>query len=205
MIDLQNKPKEFCDLYALANPIPGASAKVPILEAGPVVMTESLVVNDYVADAFPDSGLVPSSSADRACMRLFSELCGSSTFSYWGILRAKDDEEKFAAEVEKFTKNLINANVFLEAKSAGGPFLFGEQFTLAECNTAPFLQRACKVLPAFVNIDPLEICDENGLTRLKTWILAILARPSVKSIELSEEDTKEGVKKMLERFAAMVN
>jgi len=31
-VNLQDKPQEFCDYYALANPIPNARAKVPLLE-----------------------------------------------------------------------------------------------------------------------------------------------------------------------------
>ncbi len=160
-------------------------------------------MNDYLAECFPDAGLIPTSSADRASLRLFSELCGSSSFSYWNILRAKDDKEKFESALEEFKQGLINANTFLEAKGdPQGPFMFGEHFTLAECNVAPFLQRACYVLPAFTNVDPIEICDEQGLSRLKMWILAVLARPSVKSIELSEEQYKDGVSRMLKMFAA---
>lgn len=216
-IDLQNKPKEFCDLYALANPVPNARAKVPVLEIlseddpqERVFITESLVVTDYLAESFPDAGLIPASSEDRASMRLFSELCGSSKFSYFNILRAKGDNEKFESAVNEFTQALINANAFLEKKgSSDGPFLFGEQFTLAECNTAPFLQRACNALPAFTGgdgepaVDPIQICEEKGLSRMKMWILAILARPSVKSIELPEEDMRKSISKMLQRFAEM--
>lgn len=224
MIDLQNKPKEFCDLYALANPVPNARAKVPVLEVVPEgepeqrsVLTESMVVTDYLAESFPDASLIPTSSEDRATMRLFSELCGSSSFSYWNILRSRGDNEKFESAVEEFKQGLINANTFLEKKGdSKGPFLFGEQFTLAECDTAPFVQRACSNLPAFTGngeagtsesnvVDPIKICEEQGLLRLKEWITATLARPSVKSVELPKEDMIQSVSKMLERFAAMAN
>lgn len=176
-----------------------------------IVLTESLVVTDYLAESFPDVGLMPTGSEDRASMRLFSELCGSSSFSYWNILRSRGDNEKFEAAVQDFKQALINANTFLEQKGASdGPFLFGDQFTLAECNAAPFLQRACNVLPAFTGegdggsvVDPIKICEDQGLSRLKVWILAILARPSVKSIELPEEEMRQSVSRMLQRFAEM--
>jgi len=217
-IDLQNKPKDFCDVYALANPLPNARAKVPVLEVVAegepeqrVVITESLIVTDYLAESYPDAGLIPTSSEDRATMRLFSELCGSSSFSYWNILRARGDDAKFASAVEEFKQGLINANAFLEKKGdSRGPFVFGEQFTLAECNTAPFIQRACNVLPAFTCegdafaiVDPITICKEQGLLRLKKCMEATLARPSVKSIELPEEEMIQSVSKMLKRFAEM--
>jgi len=224
-IDLQNKPKEFCELYERANPIPNARAKVPVLEAREedefgqsVVITESLVVVDYLAERYPNSGLTPTSSEDRATMRLFSELCGASSFSYWNILRAKGDE-KFESAVQEFKQGLINTNTFLEKKGdPNGPFLFGNQFTLAECNAAPFVQRACNVLPAFTGkgeaetsecdsilVDPIKLCEEEGLTRLKSWISAVLTRPSVKHAELSREEMFQSVSKMLQRFEEMEN
>lgn len=220
LIDLQNKPDDFLNLYSRANPIPNARAKVPVLEVVSedesernVVITESLVVADYVAESFPDAGLIPATSEGRATMRLFSELCGSSSFSYWNILRARGDDEKFQSAVEEFKQALINTNTFLEKKGdPQGPFLFGEQFTLAECNAAPFVQRACNILPAFTSgeeggtsassvVDPIKICEEQGLLRLKKWIIATLARPSVKSVEIKEEDMIQSVSKMLQRFA----
>ena len=180
-----------------------------------VVITESLVCTEYLAERYPDVGLMPASNEDRAIMRLFSELCGSSSFSYWNILRAQGDDEKFESAVQEFKQGLINANTFLEKMGdSRGPFLFGEQFTLAECNTAPFIQRACNTLPLFtgkgeagtsasVLVDPIKLCEEQGLYRLKTWMVATLARKSVKSVELPQEEMLQGVSKMLKRFAEM--
>ena len=211
---MQNKSKEFCEAYARANPIPLARAKVPVLEVvgdrTNFALCESLVVADYIAERYPNVGLIPTNSVeDRATMRLFVELCGSS-FSYWNILRSQGDDEKFDLAVEEFHQGLINVNAFLEkmGDSSRGPFLFGDQFSLAECDTAPFLQRACNVLPVFtgvdsVLVDPIKFCDEQDLSRLKTWIMAVLARPSVKATELPKEEMIQSVTKMLNRFAEM--
>lgn len=220
-IDLQNKPPEFLEVYARANPIPDARAKVPVLEIiegenenknnnNAVVLTESLVLTDYLADRYPSAGLMPDGCEDRAVVRLFSELCGSATFSYWGILRAKRDEAAFASAVAGFTEGLVHANAFLEARGdPDGPFLFGDRFTLAECNSAPFVQRACNVLPACTGeggseiVDPLKICEDLGLTRLKRWMEAVVERPSVKHLELSRDEMMQSVTKMLKRFEEM--
>jgi hypothetical protein len=63
----------------------------------------------------------------------------------------------------------------------------GKRFPLAECNAAPFLQRCCAILPEFTGVDPLQLCDELGLGRLKGWIKAVLARPSVVKTGVSME------------------
>mmetsp|Transcript_5947 Transcript_5947/g.8409 ORF Transcript_5947/g.8409 Transcript_5947/m.8409 type:complete len:152 (+) Transcript_5947:462-917(+) len=150
-------------------------------------------------------------------MRLFTELCGSS-FSYFPIVRAaaamragdgnqEEQQQQLEQAIEEFKKGLYSVNTFLEkmgaSNSGDGHFLFGEQFSLAECNIAPFVQRACNVLPSCTDIDPIEMCEEHNLTRTKLWIESVLARPSVKTTELSKEQTMQGINRMLERFASM--
>lgn len=207
-VDLQNKPREFTDRYKLANPLPGARAKVPLLEVDDeTLICESLIVAEYIAEQFAAgaSSLLPAEAKDRATMRLFTELCGSS-FSYFPLLRAKD--EKLKEAVETYKEGLVAADTFLmQLGNDDGPFLFGNQFTLAECNTAPFILRACTILPAFTGgdrpINPLETCDDLGLVRLKRWMEAVLSRPSVIATGVAKEQMITSTTNMLERFAAM--
>jgi glutathione S-transferase len=209
IVDLENKSQEFSDLYALSNPLPGARAKVPLLEwtteDSSSLLCESLVVAEFVAEQFgTDKQLLPVSPKDRATMRLFTELCGSS-FSYFPLLRAQGD--KLEAAVKSFQEGLVATNAFLKHYNSD-PFLLGDQFTLAESNAAPFVQRACVILPAFTSkspvvVNPMDICDELGLDHLKKWMQAVLARPSVIDTGVPEETLLERTGKMLERMAEM--
>lgn len=237
-MDLQDKPREFCKLYAEANPIPGARAKVPLLQflerdddseaSTTTPLCESLVVAEYIAERFSNekkdddepNSLLPHDVHDRATMRLFTELCGSS-FSYFPLLRAAPSDRSVA--LESFKEGLVHVDAFLNglgsSKNQGGPFLFGNQFTLAECNAAPFVQRCCAILPAFTKdggtdepstpmptaapIDPLRFCDELGLVRLKQWMEAVLERPSVVATGVPKDDMIRSTSRMLERFAQM--
>lgn len=238
--DLQNKSPEFLELYAKANPLPGARAKVPLLEvmdvkqsAEPIYLTESLVVAEYIAEQYgqtsnenddsmdaseeqtpkkvkPGASLCPPSARDRATVRLFTELCGGPAFSYFPLLRAKGDAVDDA--VKTFKEGLIGADTFLKHHDSS-PFLLGNRFSLAECNAAPFVQRACTILPAFTGpdsanpdmpkVDPLAMCEELGLERLQTWIEAVMARPSVVTTGVPKDKLIESTNKMLERFATM--
>lgn len=217
MVDLQNKPQEFVDLYALANPIPGASAKVPLLEitdkdsssGETVLLAESLVIAEYIAETHGRDILLPSSAKDRATMRLFTELCGSS-FSYIPILRAKNAEQVVSA-VQALKDSLVNVDAFLKHYHSD-PFVTGEQFSLAECNAAPFVFRACTILPAFTGregaasstvVDPMQICNELDLKHLKRWMQAVLERPSVVETSGTKEDMIASTSRLLERLAAM--
>ena len=196
--------------------MPGARAKVPLLEVREndsddvFLMTESLVVADYVAEMFGTTTtsnnkgsnfpLLPASAKDRAITRLFTELCGGA-FGYFPILRAAEGEKRDAA-VQTLKEGLIQANAFLKHHQSS-PFLLGERFSLAECNAAPFVQRACTILPAFCQIDPIQLCDELDLPHLQRWMEAVLARSSVIDTGVSKEKLLEGTTAMLERFAAM--
>lgn len=209
MEDLENKSQEFQDLYAQANPLPGARAKVPLLEVTEdkekTLLCESLVVADYVAEQFGAQGtsLLPASAKDRATMRLFTELCGSS-FSYFPILRSQGEKQK--AALESFKADLAATDTFLK-RHKSSPFLFGGDFSLAECNAAPFVQRACAILPALTSgensANPMEICDELGLVHLKAWMQAILKRPSVIETGVDEQVMVERTTAMLKRMEEM--
>lgn len=213
-MDLQNKSPEFLDLYAKANPIPNARAKVPLLEVvgQETVLCESMVVTEYIAERYGQSTtLLPSDSADRAKMRLFIELCGS-TFGYFPLLKSRDSPEEFESALQTFKDGLSNADAFLKSAHSKGPFLLGDRFSLAECTVAPFVQRCCVVLPAFTGendsvnkVDPLQVCDDLGLDRMKQWIESVCGRPSVVSTGVASEDMVRSTTNLLERFAAMKN
>jgi glutathione S-transferase len=186
-------------------------------------LTESLVVAEYIAEMYgvtTESGnmLLPNTPLQRATMRLFMELCGpSSSFPYFAILRAGNDPEERETAIQSFQEGLKNVNAFLKHYAVNdGPFLFGQQFSLAECNMAPFVYRACVIVPAITAsrsdnntpssqenvVDPLQMCQELGLDHLSRWIKAILERPSV--VETSrQDDIMQGTRKMMERLAAM--
>ena len=115
-VNLQDKSDEFKALYAKANPLPNARAKVPVLQVddGLLTLCESIVVTEYLAESLGDgTQLQPASAADRARGRLFTELC-SGAFSYFPILRARDDAEKTAADP-------VATERAIEAVQEGGP------------------------------------------------------------------------------------
>lgn len=220
VVDLQDKSQIFLDLYARANPLPDARAKVPVLQVGDdgiregkdetVALCESQIIAEYIGEIFFTPGgkgsLILPSALDRARARLFTQLCGDR-FAYFPLLRAGGSEK--ADALETFKKGLVDVDTFLRS-TGNGPFLFGDRFTLAECNAAPFVQRCCSLLPAFTGpdsdmpgpaVDPLAICDQLRLDRLKKWIEAVLARPSVAATGIPEDILQISTARMLERFS----
>lgn len=216
MVDLQNKADDFIELYGRANPLFSARAKVPLLalSENDFILCESLIVAEYVAEKFGNGRLFPQTVEERAVMNLFTELCTSS-FSYVPLLRLKKkDKDDFKMAVSNFEQGLQGVDKFLRCHHPNGPFLFGETFTLADSNIAPFLQRCCVILPEFTKeydndglmtrvVDPFEICDKLALDRLKMWIQAVLSRPSVIETGVSKAQMIQSTHNMLERLASM--
>jgi glutathione S-transferase len=179
--DKANKPQRFFDLYQRANPLPDAKPKVPVLHIsrptqrqGDIILCESTVISEYLAEAYGDH-LMPCRPKDRATIRLFLQLCGSTFSSYVALSRVQTMQQ-WETELEFLKNQMAQVEAFLQSCSSE-PFVMGNQFTLAECYMAPFVQRCCEILPS--PHDPLSICERSGLMRCKSWIQAVLQRDSV--------------------------
>lgn len=201
VIDLQNKPDDFCSLYQHASADPQMSAKVPLLEADDDgVLIESMVILEYLEEKAPTAGLT---AAQRAKARLFATLF-PNWLNWFGILRSDPGSEEEAAAISKLREGMRSANAFLESTGTAGPFLFGSDFSIAESATAPFIQRLSAVLPGMrPDCNPKAWMAEDELHRLEAWTDAVCSRPScVESIPPSEE-LVESYGKLLERMKSM--
>lgn len=177
-----------------------------MLEHDGVTLTESLVVAEYVADAF-DGGtnlLPPDDALARATSRLAIEL---NPFGYFGLLKARAVRDADGGAAERAATDELRAalkgfDAFLGTHARGaGPFMFDE-FGLVEVNLAPFVQRCCALLPALADVDPRALCAEEGLDRVGAWCAAVLARPSVIATGVPVDEMTASATAMLARIAA---
>lgn len=173
-----------------------------MLEHGNVQLIESLVISEYVAEAFADVGtaLMPTGPQARARVRLFIDMWGKS-INYFSLLRATTDEAKQEA-LQALVKGLGVVDCALQKSPSSGPYLC-DDFTLAEVCTAPFVQRMLVLLPAVASVDPLEICRTHGYSRARDWMMAVSERPSCVSSLPPSSQLIDGYQKMVARFAAM--
>ncbi|DBA86483.1 hypothetical protein WJX79_005726 [Trebouxia sp. C0005] len=182
IVDLQNKPKHFKELYASIHPDPTAPAKVPIIIDGDNQLIESNVVSEYLDVQYRSSGvkLFPEDPLQLAKVRWFVDLF-SETFmpSLFGLLRA-DSEESLQAAKTKMDTALKNLDKFVEqhGSSKGGDYFLGGGYSFAEVAATPFLHRASAALPALRGYSIDKAIQQQKLTRLDAWIKAALARPS---------------------------
>jgi glutathione S-transferase len=183
--DLENKDAVFKAKYASLNPLPGAPAKVPILEdADGAALIESGVIVEYLAARYRGQGveLVPADAAAAARSRLWAELFGAwVTAALFALLQARSA----AGVVEgraALAAGLAAADEFLRAhgSDAGGAFVLGAAPSVGDVMTVSFLQRALVALPAHRGVDPRALMKEGGLARLEAWADAVLALPAAR-------------------------
>lgn len=202
IVSLQDKPKDFTDLYAEINPDSAASAKVPILvdEDGTRVI-ESMVVVEYLDDKYPEQGqrLLPQAAADRAKVRLFAQMFGDKlTPSMFALLRA-DTKAGVAEAADKMGQALEVLDKLLRTHGSqeGGDYFLGGTYSMAETATTPFVKRAVVVLPQVRDYDVMAAIKEKGLDRLESWVKSSLARPSATGTGPSEESMVDGMRKFV--------
>ncbi|KAJ1899203.1 hypothetical protein LPJ81_004188, partial [Coemansia sp. IMI 209127] len=136
-IDLENKPS----WYGQVNP----QLKVPALRTPDgTILIESLVIAEFVADAFPEANLLPSGAIERAQLRLFIETFNSRyiPFIYKTLTATSVDEQK--AHTETLLAGLREVSKELEKQwerpsGKGGPFWAGGKFGFAEIATVSFI------------------------------------------------------------------
>ena len=109
---------------------------------------------------------------------------------YYNLLTATSLNE--IKECERDFQNALKSleNIFNDENnnySNDGDFLLGQHFSLAECISAPWIQRFYVTLPYFRGID-FDLEMKNNMSRLSTWMKAVCKRPSVTSSKCPEDE-----------------
>ena len=152
------------------------AAMVPVLKDGGRVIRESLVINEYLDDAYPQPALRPRSALERARMREWTlYIAEEPTWavkvpSFQKNIRPEVSARYTDSEIEKLAQKMPNRETaarwvkavkqgFSEAEIsasmdrlartldrmeralAEGPWLAGEEYSLADVDMAPFVHR----------------------------------------------------------------
>jgi glutathione S-transferase len=167
------KPAWFSEIYRAAlGADPASDGKVPVLQDGAFVITESAVVADYVA-AKAGGALLPATPEARARAAIFAEQ-GVSKFvgAFYPLLRSSPEER--AEKTAAFLAAVAATGAALGA--SGGPFFAGAAVSLADFLLWPFVERVC-VLEHYASLAlPREGA---GFVAFAAWSDAMRALPSV--------------------------
>ncbi|GJJ70588.1 glutathione S-transferase [Entomortierella parvispora] len=165
------------------------------------IVLESLFVAEYVADLHPESGLLPKDPLQRAQTRYLIHHWGArtqpahqkATFTLDPTEAAKYREE-LVVELQKFNKLLLGAHKL--DSDADGPFFFGEKFTFADLNIAPFLGRFF-LLDQYNGNKAITKESNPELERFFEWKEAVVSRSSVQKATPSQETLTAKYRKWL--------
>lgn len=170
-IDLNRKPS----WYRSVNP----RMLVPALRWNGNVVVESLAICRFVDESFEGPPLMPDEAGlrDRAeelldnCDVVVSaglQAVKGKDGRYWGI-GTKFDER----DIEAFERNL--APLLEQLQEKGGPFLMGQQLTLADLAYLPFIERFTVVMDQFMGYSPRML----GGGKLGDWMDSCRERHSL--------------------------
>jgi RNA polymerase-associated protein len=151
-IDLDDRPAW---LYE-KNPL----GKVPVLEEDGLVLPESLVINEYLDERYPEPPLWPADAAVRALARLRIEQdFDRLSKAYYALRRGE------AGARERLDAELSALDGVLEAQ----PFVSGREYGLADVAFVPWVLRARSMLG--VDLEPFGAVVD--------WIDRLAERPAV--------------------------
>jgi glutathione S-transferase len=151
-IDLDDRP----DWIKAINPPDG---RVPVLEEDGVVIPESVVLNEFLEDRYPEPALLPADHAERAFARLQIERFSALGDPYYATRRgapgAREELEAVFAD--------------LDAMLAQVTWLTGRSYGLADIAYVPWALRARHLLGV----------SFEALPAFGAWLERMLSRPAI--------------------------
>ncbi|KAH9051928.1 glutathione S-transferase [Lactarius vividus] len=136
-IDLLNKPEWYAPQVNPANKVPAlvygrpkSDPENPPPESTRI--TESLVILEFIADLYPDSGLLPKDPVERARVRFFIDAISTKASPpFFAFILRGESPDAFIAGVAEIQELLPPT----------AQFAVGDHFTNADAAIAPFLGR----------------------------------------------------------------
>ena len=164
-IDLRNKP----DWYRQINP----AEAVPALQQDAFILTESLVINEFINDLADTPPLLPAAAQTKALARRFIAATDASFVpAFYRLLKAQAQPDQ-AKAADTMLAALQHIDQALDASP--GPWLFGAELSLADLAVYPWFERWA-VLEHYRGLSvPAE------LGALHKWLAALQQRDSVRS------------------------
>ncbi|CAM6089870.1 unnamed protein product [Calypogeia fissa] len=167
-VDLPNKP----EVLLQANPI---HKKVPTIVHNGKPIAESLVILEYLEEAFPDhTPLMPKDAYERSQVRFWANYI-YKTFVFIGN-SFRSTPEKQAAN-EGILASLKTLETGMTSLSTEGPFFTGDKFGFLHVVLSSF----ANVGVAMENVAGVVIPGPDELHRLHKWMEATRAYPRVSS------------------------
>jgi glutathione S-transferase len=161
----QKKPE-----YLKLNPY----GKVPVLTDDSTVLYESLIINEYLNEKYPDPPLMPKDPGGKAKARVLIDYGMAHFDSAYQKLRMelmKDPKEQSQPIIDGAKSDLKKLLQRFEDEIGDQPYLMGD-FSLVDAN----------LIPRFTRLEGFGVLPDPALPRLGKYMERMKARPSVKAI-----------------------
>lgn len=111
-INLKSKPEWFLDKFP--------AGKVPVLENNGKIISESLVITEYLNDTYPENKLYPVSTEERTHEKTLLEKTGQLVFGYFKLLQGSLSASEYWENIEQ------NLKIYEEELANRGKFFGGD-------------------------------------------------------------------------------
>jgi glutathione S-transferase len=123
--------------------------KVPVLVDGDLVLTESAAIVLYLAEKYPDKGLLPTDLAQRALVYRWVMFCMTELEQpLWRIAKHSflyPEDKRSPADIALAKEDFVEMAKVLEQHMVGREFIVGDTMTAADCVTAYVIDWASMV------------------------------------------------------------
>lgn len=148
--------------------------RVPALDTGQDILTETGALLEYVAAIAPEAGLVPQDAIEAARMReVMFYLASTMHVNHAHRMRGSrwaTRQESFDDMAAKVPVTMTESAVYIEALGLAGPYVLGEAFSIAD----PYLFMICNWLEG-------DGVDVFAFPKISTFMDTMNARPSVQT------------------------
>jgi glutathione S-transferase len=168
-IDLRKQEQKTPE-YLQLNPY----GKVPVLTDDNTVLYESLIINEYLEEKYPNPSLMPKDAGKKAEARILVDYGMAHFDGPYQKLRmelAKDPKEQNHQVIENAKSELKKLLQRFENEIGDQEYLMGD-FSLVDAD----------LIPRFTRLEGFGILPEPSLPRLGKYMQRMKARPSVKAI-----------------------
>ena len=182
-IDFANKTERFLSVSPYG--------KVPALYHDGQTIYESVVINEYLDEVFPDPPLMPRDPVLRAKARIWNHYCNEYFTPDLYAVTKNRDPAKHGTLAEKVAERLryIEREAF-DRLSGSGPYWFGAEVSLTDLAWHPWFER----LPAYTHWRGIAIPED--CPKLRAWAAAMAGRASAKAVA---NDADYYIERMKER------
>jgi glutathione S-transferase len=168
-IDLR-KQEQKTPGYLKLNPY----GKVPVLTDDSTVLYESLIINEYLDEKYPNPPLMPKDPASKAKARILVDYGMAHFDSAYQKLRVemmKVPKEQSQPIIDGAKSDLKKLLQRFEDEIGEQPYLLGD-FSLVDAD----------LIPRFTRLEGFGVLPDPALPRLGKYMERMKARPSVKAI-----------------------